>query len=113
MFSPCLHGFPPGTPASYHLQRHPCQVNWELYIARRCECVCLSLCQPCDRLAICPGVPRLSPYDRWDRHQPPVICPGVPRLSPYDRWDRHQPPVTLNRTNGFRKWMNGWMMNVP
>ncbi|KAF7655381.1 hypothetical protein LDENG_00056990, partial [Lucifuga dentata] len=28
MFSPCLRGFPLGTPASSHLQRHACQVNW-------------------------------------------------------------------------------------
>ncbi|KAF7661918.1 hypothetical protein LDENG_00250870, partial [Lucifuga dentata] len=27
---PCLRGFPPGAPASSHLQRHACQVNWKL-----------------------------------------------------------------------------------
>ena len=36
MLSPCLRGFSPGTPASSHLQKHA-EVNWLLYIARRCE----------------------------------------------------------------------------
>ncbi|KAF7646983.1 hypothetical protein LDENG_00179190 [Lucifuga dentata] len=48
------------------------------------EFVCM--CQPSDRL---------------------VTCPGEPRLSPNDCWDRLQPPVTLNRTNRYRKWMDG------
>ncbi|KAF7654348.1 hypothetical protein LDENG_00070910 [Lucifuga dentata] len=30
MSSLCPRGFPPGTTASSHLQRHACQVNWEL-----------------------------------------------------------------------------------
>ncbi|KAF7648966.1 hypothetical protein LDENG_00148760 [Lucifuga dentata] len=45
----------------------------------------------------------VSPAIDWQSVQ------GVPRFSPYDCWDRLQPPVTLNRTNGFRKWMDGWL----
>ncbi|KAF7651074.1 hypothetical protein LDENG_00116410 [Lucifuga dentata] len=48
----------------------------------------VSVCQPCDRL---------------------VTCPGEPCLSPNDCWHRLQHPMTLNRTNGYRKWMDGWM----
>ena len=42
---------------------------------------------PCDGLATCPGVPRLSPDDRWDRLQPP-----------------HDP---TNGLGGYRRWMDG------
>ena len=79
------------------LQKHACQVNWCLYqIVLRSECVrlygCLSLC---------------GPVMDWRPVQ------GVSRLSPDDCWDRLQPPHDLNDgLSGYRKWMDGWMLNV-
>ena len=36
-----------------------------------------------------------------------ATCPGVLRLSPDDQWDRLQPPPT-DGLSGYRKWMDGF-----
>jgi len=37
---------------------------------------------------------------------------GVPRLSSDDRWDRLQPPHDPTRLSGYRKWMDGCLLNI-
>lgn len=39
MFTPCIVGFPPGSPVSVTVQKH-IKVNWSYQFIRRCECLC-------------------------------------------------------------------------
>ena len=70
-------------------------------MSRRCECerewLSVSMCQPCDSLAICPGCTRPSPNFSWDRLQPPPP----------------PPTATLNRIRGYRKWKDGYCLIEP
>jgi len=56
--------------------------------------------------AVCGCLSRLSlcvPVMDWRPVQ------GEPRLSPYDRWNRLQPPRDpTDGLSGYRKWMDGW-----
>ena len=71
MFSPCMLGFSPGTPASSHCPK-TCMLGFgvsKIVLRSECErvCGCLSLCGPVMDWRPVLGVPRLSPDDRWDR----------------------------------------------
>ena len=93
MFSPCMRGFSPGTPASSH---HPKNMNVRLIDDFKLSLgVSVSLNVCLSRLSLC------GPVMDWRTVQ------GVPRLSPEDCWDRLQP--TRDPTEGLsgRKWMDG------
>jgi len=94
MFSPCMRGFSPGTPASSHHPRTCIRLTGDSKIVLRSEWVCGCL----SRLSLS------GPVMDWRPVQ------GVPRLSPNDRWDRLQPPCNpTDGLSGYRKWMAGWI----
>jgi len=75
MFSPCMHGFSPGSPASSHRPKNMhVRLIGDSKIVLKSEyervCDCLSLCGPVMDWRPVQGVPRLSPDDHWDRLQP-------------------------------------------
>ena len=93
MFSPCMRGFSPGTPASSHHPKTCMLVSLKLSLG-----VSVSVCGCLSRFSLC------GPVMDWRPVQ------GVPRLSPNDCWDRLQP--ARDPTDGlsrYRKWMDGWM----
>ena len=57
MFSLCLHGFTPGTPGFFPHPRNMQSRGRLIGHSKLCVDDCLSLCQPCDELATCPGCP--------------------------------------------------------
>lgn len=60
------------------------QVNWEFEIDPRCECEQLSV-SLCQRLATCPGVPRLSSYDTSSPLQAPAPLSTLNQMEE-NRW---------------------------
>ena len=95
MFSPCMRGFSPGTPASSH---HPKNMHVRLIGDSKLSLgVSVSVCGCLSHLSLC------GPVMDWRPVQ------GVPRLSPDDRWDRLQPPPRPDRRiRRYKKWMDGW-----
>ena len=69
MFSLCVRGFTPGTLVSSHspqTYKQNMQAGGLISHSKKLPVAvsvdgCLSLCQPCDGLATCQGVPRLRP----------------------------------------------------
>ena len=94
MFSPCMRGFSPGTPASSHRPK-----NMHVRLTGDSELslgVNVSVCGCLSHLSLCGPVMDRRPVQ------------GEPRLSPYDRWDRLQPPChPTDGLSGHRKWMDG------
>ena len=93
MFSPCMRGFSPGTPASSH---YPKSMNVRfLGVSKLSVGVSVSVRGPVMDWLTVQGVPRLSPNDGWDRLQClfnlylipvnlvelPCFTPGFCRLS--------------------------------
>jgi len=91
MFSSCMRGFSPGTPASSH-----CPKNMHVRLTGDSKLslgVSVSVCL--SRLSLC------DPVMDWRPVQ------GVPRLSPDDRWDKA--PAPRDPTDGLDGIENGWM----
>ena len=96
MFSPCMRGFSPVTPVSYHCPK-TCMLGF-LVSLKLSLGVSVSVCGCSSRLSLC------GPMTDWRPVQ------GVPRLLPEYCWDRLHPHCDpTDGLNGYRKWMDGYL----